>query len=154
MKDRINDDRQYKETEIRLYRYKTLCMRINSHKHDITELEDMNPDALMHSSKSFVSMIRGGMRIDPTDAYEKQIAMLRAYISADEYEVRQVRRALRLVRKDPYYMTIECKYFKRMTDEESSRVLKCSISTLRRNRTRLLRQISDALYGMGMHTPQ
>lgn len=138
-----------RETERRLYRYKTLCGRIRDHRRDIEELNDMNFDALRRSSKSFVSMLKSGMRMDPQDAFEAQIGVLRTYLAVDEYEVRQIRRALRYVRDDPYYMSIEYKYFRNMTDEESSRAMKCSLSTVRRNRSRLLNRICDALYGAG-----
>ena len=54
MQEYINETTRYKETEKRLYRYKTLCRRISDHKHDIDELNNMNFDKLQRSSKSFV----------------------------------------------------------------------------------------------------
>lgn len=140
----------YKMTEKRLYRYAVLCRRIVENKREIEELSDMNLDALRRTSKSFVSLLRSGMRVDPIDAHEAQVAMLKSYIAADEHEVRQIRRALRFVRNDPYYMVVECRYFKAMTDENTAELLKCSLSTVRRNRTRLVRSIADALYGMSV----
>ena len=139
---------RYKQTEKRLYRYKSLCRRICDHKHDIEELNDMNFDKLRRSSKSFVSMMRSGMRLDPTDVFDAQIGLLKSYVAVDEYEVRQIKRALRYVRDDPYYMTVEYKYFNNMSDEEASRAMKCSLSTIRRNRTKLVKRICDLLYGM------
>ena len=145
-------DAAYSMTEKRLYRYRVLCRRIEEHKKDIEELAAMNFEALRHSSKSFVSLIRTGMRVDPHDAFEAQIGVLRAYISADEYEVRRVKRALRFIRDDPYYMIIECKYFRGMTEEATAKELSCSLSTVRRNRARLVNTLSDALYGMSAPT--
>lgn len=146
MNNEVSRDRDYINTEQRLYRYKALCSAVTDHKRQINELKDLNPDALYRSSKSIVSLKRNNSRYDPLDAFEKQIGLLRVYVKADEYEIRKIRAALRKVRNDPYYMSIEYKYFSRKTDEEASRALKCSVSTLRRNRTRLLKEITNELY--------
>ena len=143
---RNSDNEAYKDTEYRLYRYKTICTRINDHKRNISELKDMNPNALWSTSHSVLSLNKNKKRSDISDAFERQIGAVRTYIAADEYEIRQIRRALRTVRDDPYYMALELRYFRGMTDDEASRVLKCSPSTLRRNRTRLLTTVSSVLH--------
>lgn len=141
------EDRYFKQTEARLYRYKALCARIAEFRRELDELANMNYDSLMHSSRSFISMLKTGMRLDPSDAFEMQMARIRAYMSADEYEVREIRRALSHIRKDPYYTAIDCKYFRHMTDAEAVEKMNCSLSALRRNRTRLVHILADYLYG-------
>ena len=141
------EDMRYKQTEARLYRYKALCARIAEFRRELDELANMNYDSLMHSSRSFISMLKTGMRLDPSDAFEMQMARIKAYMSADEYEVREIRCALSHIRKDPYYMAIDCKYFRHMTDAETMDRLNCSLSALRRNRTRLVHILTDYLYG-------
>ena len=139
-----------KETERRLYRCRALCTRIANNKKDLEKLRRMDFDVLQHSSVSFVSMIRRQtMRIDPIDAFDAQISMLESYIAADEYEVTHIRRALSAVRDDPYYMLLEYRYFRRMSDEEAGEKMGCSVSTVRRNRGRLLQTVTDVLYGVG-----
>ena len=53
----------------------------------------------------------------------------------------------RLVADDEYYPIIRMKYFEGKTDEEIAPEIPCDPSTVRRNKSRLIRRIAVKLYG-------
>jgi len=137
----------YQLTVKRLYAFPILKERILDNEEQLMELETLGLDALRHHDGSIVRMLRPGMRIDPEEAHNTQLAYLRGRIAADEMEVRQVQRALNNVCGAPYCAVVDCKYFQHMTDEETAEKLCCDPSTVRRNRLRLVRRIALRLYG-------
>ena len=143
----------FKMTEKRLRRYAILCRRVTECKKEIEALSQMDMESLCQSSSSVVSLIRTGMRKDPEDACRAQLQILKSYVAADEFEIRQIRRALSYIRNDPYYMIVMYKYCKGLTDEQISKHIKCSLSTVRRHRTRLVNTVATALYGMSEKAP-
>lgn len=62
------------------------------------------------------------------------MAELRARLAADEREVRKMQHALRSIGEDPYYLTIELKYFDNVKDADAALRLRCDPATVRRNR--------------------
>ncbi len=138
------------EAETRLYQYPKLTARIDEMKQDIAALESMNYSALMRTSGSIVRATgrKHKRRRDPTDKFDAQIGFLKSRVEMFEKEVRALRKALDAVCDDPYYLAIEYKYFMRTIEEYACKQMQCSISTLRRNRKRLLHIIVDVLYGM------
>ena len=113
---------------------------------ELAELENLGVDALRHHSLSVVSMLSPGMRIDPEEAHAMQMARLRARLAADEFEVRRMRRALDCLREDEYFPCIELYYFRRKGDAYIAEKLYRDISTVRRNRRRLVRELAGILY--------
>ena len=73
---------------------------------------------------------------------------LRARLAADEREVRKMQHALRSIGEDPYYLTIELKYFDNVKDADAALRLRCDPATVRRNRRRLVRRLALRLYGV------
>lgn len=53
-----------------------------------------------------------------------------------------------LHREDPYYLTIELKYFDNVKDADAALRLRCDPATVRRNRRRLVRRLALRLYGV------
>lgn len=147
---RFDEKELIRETKKRLYRLPQLLFRIKYSKAELAELKSSGFDMskLRRNSKSFVSLIKSGMRLSPMDAHLAQIELLEQRISADTNEIHQLMRALKCVKGDRYYNAICYKFFKNLDDEEVARRLKCTPPTLRRNRARLLHQIANILYGM------
>lgn len=133
-------------TERRLYALAALEVRILDSREELAELENLGVDALRHHSLSVVSMLSPGMRIDPEEAHAMQMARLRARLAADEFEVRRMRRALDYLREDEYFPCIELYYFRRKGDAYIAEKLYRDISTVRRNRRRLVRELAGILY--------
>lgn len=122
--------------------------RIEDNREELTELENCGVEALRHHSASLVRLIRPGMRLTPEEVHSAQMAELRARLAADEREVRKMQHALRSIGEDPYYLTIELKYFDNVKDADAALRLRCDPATVRRNRRRLVRRLALRLYGV------
>ena len=138
----------YAATEKRLYALPILRERIENNREELTELENMGVEALRHHSSSLVRLIRPGMRLTPEEVHSAQMAELRARLAADEREVRKLQNALHSVAEDPYYLTIELKYFSGVKDADAATRLRCDPATVRRNRSRLVKRLALRLYGV------
>lgn len=58
---------------------------------------------------------------------------------------RALTRALKGIRGDPYYLILHYRYYERRKDAYIAKMFVCAISTVRRNRKRLLVRIADEL---------
>lgn len=74
-------------------------------------------------------------------------ANLEATIAADAYKVETMESALAKCAGDAYYQTVTGRYFEGLDDAEIGRLLHCGVSTVWRNRKRLVQHISVYLYG-------
>ncbi|MEG1559686.1 MAG: hypothetical protein RRY79_04050 [Clostridia bacterium] len=133
-------------TERRLYELNVVAIRIDDNKEDLFNLENQGIEALKNNARSFVSLIKPGMRLDKYDVHEAQINYLKSRIASDEREIFLVRRALRKFSNDPYYGVIERRYFKRENDVEVGKTLNCDATTVYRNRIRIVSALASLLY--------
>ena len=106
-------------------------------------------EALREHSSSLVRVLRPGMRLEPEEVHAMQLQMLRGRLAADERELKRMNVALDFIRDDPYYLAVEARYLRGMGDYEIAERLNCDPSTVRRNRTRLVRMLALRLYGVG-----
>lgn len=74
-------------------------------------------------------------------------ADLEAVIAADADEVETLEWALVNCAQDDHYRTVTGRYFEGMDDEQIGKLSHCDISTVWRNRKRLVHRISVYLYG-------
>ena len=109
-------------TERRLYALPIIRERIEDNREELTELENCGVEALRHHSASLVRLIRPGMRLTPEEVHS--------------------------IGEDPYYLTIELKYFDNVKDADAALRLRCDPATVRRNRRRLVRRLALRLYGV------
>lgn len=138
----------YSATEKRLYALPILRERIADNREELADLENCGVEALRQNSSSLVRLIRPGMRLTPEEVHAAQMAELRARLAADEREVRKLQNALNCIAEDPYYLTIELKYFNSVKDTDAAQRLKCDPATVRRNRNRLVKRLALRLYGV------
>lgn len=138
----------YSATEKRLYALPILRERVADNREELTELENCGIEALRQHSSSLVQLIRPGMRLTPEEVHTAQMAELRARLAADEREIRKLQNALNCISDDPYYLTIELKYFSNIKDIDAAQRLKCDPATVRRNRNRLVKRLALRLYGV------
>lgn len=137
----------YAETERRLFALPILRDRVVDAKEELSELENCGVDALKHSSTSLVRLLRPGIRLTPEEVHAAQLAYIRSRLLADEREVKRMHAALSTVAEDPYYLSLELRYFKNLTDAASAKRLNCDPTTVRRNRKRLVKTLALRLYG-------
>ena len=141
---KITDD-AYKQTVARL---EALGAIKASLKDSMAKLEGMRKERqLQGKSKSIIRYSAPGIRVDPEEMFEAVCQSLEAHIAADQQEVSEMERALDYISGDLYFPVIQERYFNGKTDEEISAQLNCDVSTVRRNRGRLVRRLSIRLYG-------
>jgi DNA repair exonuclease SbcCD ATPase subunit len=135
----------FKQTELRLYAYPELQGNIEKYNRDIQDLRQETPGR----SKDivFFSMHGGGTRLSADEIQEARIMILQKKIYRDQTEIDEIDYALQAVRNDDYYPIIEMKYFKGKNDDEIALEVSCDPSTVRRNKSRLVRKIEIKLYG-------
>lgn len=143
----VTGDIAYRQTEKRLKALPMLIDRIEDEKEELAELENYGVDGLRHVARSYVSMIKPGMRITPEEAHAVQMARLRAQLNSDELEVRRMKRALALIEDDPYYEIIKQYYYRCKPDSAISYRMNCDTATVGRNRRRLVKKLALRLYG-------
>ncbi len=139
----------YAETERRLYAMRALRARVEDTREELAELEGLGIEALREHSASLVRVLRPGMRLDPEEVHAVQLATLRGRLAADERELKRMNIALSFISDDPYYLAVEARYLRGMGDYDIAERLNCDPSTVRRNRTRLVRMLALRLYGVG-----
>ena len=140
----------FRETERRLYALPILRQRVKDNREELEELEGLGIDALKHCSSSMVRLLRPGIRLTPEEVHAAQIAHIRGRLAADEREIRKVQGALDMLYDDPYFLSIELRYFSGLSDMDAADRLSCDPTTVRRNRKRLVRQLALRLYGAEM----
>lgn len=134
----------YRATERRLYALPVLIKKVEDAKERLKELEQYGAP---EKSKDIIRFSRSGRRLSPEEILEALIADIKASIAADEHEIETIKKALRNIEEDPYYLTIKGRYFEGISDEEIARQIPCNPSTVRRNRARLVRILAVWFYG-------
>jgi DNA-directed RNA polymerase specialized sigma24 family protein len=134
----------FKATEKRLYALPTLMLKVEE---DEAWIVDIQISGSHERSQSLVRFGTSGVRLSEDEIVEGLIIERRSRIVADEQEIQTMQRALGIVRDDEYYEIIPLKYFDKRSDDEIADELHCDASTVRRNKSRLIREMSVYLYG-------
>ena len=134
----------YKETEKRLYAYPDLLEKIEGDKE---KLQEITTHGAPSRSASVVRFQRLGVRLSPEEILDGIIQDIKATIAADQHEADTIAAALERISDDPYYIVIKGKFIECKGDEEIAALIPCDVSTVRRNRGKLIRRIAVWLYG-------
>ena len=134
----------YKQTERRLYAYPHLLEKVQD---DIARLTDLEAGITQDHSISIVRFSPSGVRADPEEMYEALLCDMRARLARDQQEVETIQKALRGIERDAYFAAVPARYFDGRADWEVAEELHCDESTVRRNRSRLVRIVSIRLFG-------
>jgi len=134
----------FKATEKRLYAYPVIKLKIED---DNERLEEIQQFGAPTRSKSIVKFSRTSQRLTPEEIQEALVKDLRTEIVGNEHEIETINKALTIIRGDQYADAIKYKYFEGLSDDESSEILHCDPSTVRRNKSRLVQRLSVFLYG-------
>ncbi len=139
-----NDMSAYKKTELLLYNYNNFCNAINWKKEQI---EEIKKEGLLKKSKG-INLISVSNRNfeDEFDKKQNKIEALENSISLTSKVIYMTDMALASIKKDPYYQVIILKYFKSNTLEEIASKLEKDISTIGRNKARLINNLKIKLF--------
>lgn len=140
------DRTPYQRTEARLYALPVLVKKVYSDQEELVRLKDDGGE-LPARSKDLARFSKYGSRVSSEDKLAAVITNLEATISADEHEINLIRAALDSIQDEYYYPSIAAKYFDKISDEEIAQRMHCDDRTIRRQRSRLVKEISVFLYG-------
>lgn len=137
-------DNCYKQTIKRIKALPILMERVEDNRARLGEDGNLMPG----KSKSIVRFSASGVRADPEEMLEAVRRSVEAHLAADQEEIDLVTRALEYVKEDLYYPAVYDGLVLHKTDEQLAEELYCDESTVRRNRSRLIRIIAVRLYGV------
>lgn len=140
-----NELSSHKKTELLLYNYKNFQEAIALKNEKIAEIKI---DGLPEKSKGITSFggVMGGDFICPVEKEENRIEDLEKSIQLTKKLVEMIEEVLNLIKSDEYFKVIELKYFENKTLEEISYTFNKDISTISRNRMRLINRMKIALF--------
>ena len=136
----------YKQTEARLYAYPVLQENIKRYEKDIKDLEIEKITCRSKDLARF-SACAGGIRLTPKEIQEGKIIGVKIKLERDKKEIEEVAAALKIIEGDYYELAVLGKCFESIADSHIAEKLSCDESTIRRNRSRLVRKIALFLYG-------
>lgn len=135
----------YKKTEQRLFSYNDLKAKMNN---DILDLKDLHKEGVTSKSKDILyRSVNGGVRLSPEELWQIKTDKIKQHISESAREIARIDDAINAIGDDYYSAIISMRYFEGKNDEYIAEVLNCDVSTVRRNRKRIISKISVRLYG-------
>ena len=137
-------DNCYKQTIKRIRALPILQERVEDYRARLGENGNLMPG----KSKSIVRFSASGVRADPEEMLEAVRKTTEAHLAADQEEIDIVTAAITCVQEDFYYPTVYDGLVQHKSDAELAEQLYCDESTVRRNRSRLIRIIAIRLYGV------
>jgi hypothetical protein len=145
---RENDIKNYfKETERRLYAYPDLILNIEKYTQDIKDLEKEFAYGTTRKSSDIARMIQAGVRLSEDEILAGKILLIEKKISRDQHEIDEIDYALEAIKEHEYFKIIEYKYFQEYSNDQIVEKLSCDITTLIRNKNKLINRIMRRLYG-------
>lgn len=131
---------RFYQTECLLYAYRGAIQTIREEEEYIVFLEKYG---LPKISKSFV----GAAKVDISrDILQEKIDTLRESIEFIRSSIRLIDMALGSIRQDKFYNIIEMKYFDGMSMEEIAEYCYVSVSTVYRQRERLVSVLAGVIF--------
>ncbi|MCI7554464.1 MAG: hypothetical protein MST00_03440 [Tenericutes bacterium] len=136
MLKRKNDT--FKNTESVLYSYNTIKETIGQRK---SQINDLKKYGMPKKSKSITVMSEHGIVIEENDLLDTTIKNIEKSIIKTKVILNYIDGILSKFQSDPYYDIIKLKYFDKKTHEEIAEHLQKDVSTVNRNKNRLVNEI-------------
>ena len=137
----------YKATESRLYAYSTLRANIEQYQLDI---RDLKAEHITEKSKDITCWGGASSRLTPEEKQQARIMAVEVKLARDQAEVDKMDKALaRLERSEGNARVNFLKqvYFEGFSLDEIAELEGCSLSTIQRRRSSLVRVLALILYG-------
>lgn len=137
----------YKATEARLYAYSTLRANIEQYKLDI---RDLKAERVTEKSKDITCWGGASSRLTPEEKQQARIMAVEIKLARDQAEVDKMDKALaRLERSEGTARVNFLKqvYFEGCSLDDMAELEGCSLSTIQRRRSSLVRVLALILYG-------
>lgn len=143
--ENIREATAYMKTEMLLTNYKKFKKGIENKE---LLIDEYSQEGLPQSSKSIVKYSSECDFSGDAD-FEKQeeiIESLKDNIKVTKLLINLIEAALKEIERDPYFEIITLKYFEDYTIAEIALKIHCEASTVSRNRSRLVRELSTILF--------
>jgi RNA polymerase sigma factor (sigma-70 family) len=143
----MKDNRQtpFQKTEQLLYNYTNFNDAIND-KYE--KIEEIKSEGLPKKSKGITSW-GGNQTLDTSSESEKaedKIKVIEDSIIITRKFIAIIDTALQKISDDPYFIIIRMKYFENRTREEIAEELEVDVSTITRNKNRLINTLKITLF--------
>lgn len=133
-----------KLTERRLFAYNDLTAKLEI---DLSELQELKKEGCYLEIEDSVELSENYNILSPHIISEKKTEGLKNQIAQGMRELSRLDDAIKAVSGDFYGDIIKLKYIEGKTDEYIAEILNCDVSTVRRNRKRILKRMAVRLYG-------
>lgn len=135
-------NKTFQNTELILYNYKKIEESIKQRKDQIKELKKCG---LPKKSKSITSIEISGLKIEENDLLDSTIKNIEKSIIKTEVTLNFINKIIQKFANDPYFEIIKLKYFEEKTEEQIAEYFQRDISTINRNKNRLINNIKTYL---------
>lgn len=133
----------YKNTEYLLNNFDLLNKSISDMK---LQIEDLKTYGIRKSGKAAVVVSQNMVKVDEDTIIEQRINELKQSIHRTKTVINSINHILQDLKSDKYYQIIDLKYFKKLSYEEIAEILECDVSTVSRNRNRLINLIKVRIF--------
>lgn len=133
----------YKNTEYLLNNFDLLNKSISDMK---LQIEDLKTYGIRKSGKAAVVVSQNMVKVDEDTIIEQRINELKQAIHRTKTVINLINHILQDLKSDKYYQIIDLKYFKKLSYEEIAEILECDVSTVSRNRNRLINLIKVRIF--------
>lgn len=133
----------YKNTEYLLNNFDLLNKSISDMK---LQIEDLKTYGIRKSGKAAVVVSQNMVKVDEDTIIEQRINELKQAIHRTKTVINSINHILQDLKSDKYYQIIDLKYFKKLSYEEIAEILECDVSTVSRNRNRLINLIKVRIF--------
>ena len=128
----------------RLYAYPQLKANIKEYELDI---EDTKKELFGRDKSIVLKRSRGGEPLSIEERRAARILLLEQYKERDEREIKTIERALKKIEVEEYSGIIRLYYFERLMVQAIAEKMNCDVSTMYRQKARLVNMLSVILYG-------
>lgn len=133
----------YQKTELLLYNYPKLKLAVKQKQEDIDYIEK---NGLPEKSKSIVFYSTANKNMSGADRYLELIEKYKAEKLETERDIQRIEAALNKVKDDKYFEIINLKYFQGLKEEDIAVKLEKDVSTINRNKKKLINAIKVILF--------
>lgn len=136
-------ENSFKNTEYLLSNFDLLKKSINDMK---LQIEDLKTYGLRKSGKAAVVISDNTIKLDEDTIIETRVNELKQSIHRTKAVINMINSILQDLKKDKYYMILELKYFDKKNYEEIAEIMECDVSTVSRNKNRLINMMKVRLF--------
>lgn len=142
-----NEKTAYQKTEQLLYNFRGF-QKIVAERMD--EIEEIKKYGVPQSCGAVTERVQGGTLpsgiVLPEESVEQAVRRIHCAIESTVRVIALVERSMELLKNDPYFAILEMRYFDNRTLEDIAAYFNCDTSTVSRNRSRLVKELSLRLF--------